>query len=179
MSETLLTSFQVSLRVFTFKEGLLRGVAHDLQLRAHELELTLVGPPSQPEAVRLHVDPRHLRVVCAMQDGREDPSALSPGDRAKIERTMADHVLHPERYPKISFHSTSITWSSPNRAIIHGELRLHGTQRSLSAEIVRQGDRWVTEVDLHQPDYGIKPYSAMLGSLKVQPRVRVQVDAPT
>ena len=32
--------------------------------------------------------------------------------------------------------------------------------------------------ELHQPDYGIMPYSAMLGALKVQPKVKVVFSAP-
>jgi hypothetical protein len=36
----------------------------------------------------------------------------------------------------------------------------------------------VSEVRVHQPDFGIKPYSAALGALKVQADVTVKVSAP-
>ena len=39
-------------------------------------------------------------------------------------------------------------------------------------------DILVAEVSLHQPDFGIKPYSAMLGTLRVKPDVTVVVSLP-
>jgi hypothetical protein len=36
----------------------------------------------------------------------------------------------------------------------------------------------VARVRLHQPDLGIKPYSAMLGTLKIQPGVAVEISVP-
>jgi hypothetical protein len=40
------------------------------------------------------------------------------------------------------------------------------------------GDRWVTDLKLHQPDFGIKPFSAALGALKVKPDVIIRVSVP-
>jgi hypothetical protein len=42
----------------------------------------------------------------------------------------------------------------------------------------KEGDDVVGEVTLHQPDYGIKPYSAMLGTLKIRPDVKVRIRLP-
>ena len=39
-------------------------------------------------------------------------------------------------------------------------------------------DDWVAELKLHQPDFGIKPYSAALGALKVKPDILVRVSVP-
>jgi hypothetical protein len=36
----------------------------------------------------------------------------------------------------------------------------------------------VAEVKIHQPDFGIKPYTAALGALKVKPDVLVRVSVP-
>jgi len=36
----------------------------------------------------------------------------------------------------------------------------------------------VAEVPIHQPDFGIKPYSAMLGALKVKPDLVVRCSVP-
>src|SRR5690606_33205446 len=107
-----------------------------------------------------------------------DHRALSASDRAKIEATMNREVLHTQRFAGISFDSTRIERPSEHRAIVVGELLLHGVQRPLRAEVTQQGDRWSTEVTLEQPQFGITPYSAMLGSLKVRPDVRVRVTVP-
>jgi hypothetical protein len=47
--------------------------------------------------------------------------------------------------------------------------------RRISAKASLRGDRWGAQISIHQPDYGIKPFSAMLGALKVKPKVRVRV----
>jgi hypothetical protein len=41
-----------------------------------------------------------------------------------------------------------------------------------------EGDRWVAEMNIHQPDFGIKPYTAALGALKVKPEVMVRISVP-
>ena len=49
---------------------------------------------------------------------------------------------------------------------------LHGRSREITLK--RTGDD-EAEVTLHQPDYGIKPYSAMFGALKIKPDIRVRL----
>jgi hypothetical protein len=36
----------------------------------------------------------------------------------------------------------------------------------------------VVELKLHQPDFGIKPFSAALGALRVKPDVMIRVSVP-
>ena len=61
---------------------------------------------------------------------------------------------------------------------IFGKLTLHGRTRELRIAARRVADRYVTEVALHQPDYGIKPYTALLGTLRIQPNVTVRMSLP-
>ncbi len=37
---------------------------------------------------------------------------------------------------------------------------------------------WTAEVRLQQPDFGIRPYRAMLGTLRVQPDVLIRMSVP-
>lgn len=166
----------VELLVFTFKEGLLSRVAHDLKLRVEELELTVeTGADGEVESVRLRVNPGSLRVVCAMRDGRENLGALSPKDLRDIDKNIAADVLHPTRFASISFDSTEVLPVGDAVYRVLGELLLHGVQRRVEGLVERLGDHWQTEVSLHQPDFDIKPFSALLGSLKVRPEVRVRI----
>jgi hypothetical protein len=55
---------------------------------------------------------------------------------------------------------------------------MHGKARSIQTSIRADGDRWVAEVTVHQPDFGLKPYTAALGALKVKPDVIVRVSVP-
>jgi len=158
--------------VLTFKEGMLSAVAHDLKIRVGKGSITVDG-----ESVEATFDPKSLSVVCARKDGRDAPGTLSGGDKKKIESNIQKDVLHAKKHPEIRFVSTSVTRDG-ERATITGELTLHGTTESITATATKKGERWETEVEIHQPDYGIKPYSAMLGALKVKPTLRVQLSVP-
>jgi hypothetical protein len=37
---------------------------------------------------------------------------------------------------------------------------------------------YIAEARIHQPDFGIRPYTALLGTLRVQPDVMVRVVVP-
>lgn len=163
-----------SCHVFTFKEGVLSAVAHDLRLR---VERFTIDVDEAAGTVQATFSASSLRVDCAMKNGREDFDALGDRNRREIEGNIEDDVLHARRYPEIVLRSGCIEGEGDERRIA-GTLSLHGTERPLRATARRQGGRWVAEVELRQPDFGIKPYSAMLGTLKVQPLVRVRVSVP-
>jgi hypothetical protein len=161
--------------VFTYREGLLSAIAHDLQIRVTRfvIEADEVG-----RAVDARFAADSLRVVCALRDGHE--TALRPGDAEQIEQSIRRDVLDSDRHPEIRFRSSRAE-EQARGYLVAGTLEICGKQRPLEASIDREGDRWVSEVRLHQPDFGIKPYSAMLGALRVKADVlvRVTVNAST
>jgi hypothetical protein len=157
--------------VFTFKEGLLSPVAHDLRLRVTRFELE-VGA-----AVTATFDATSLVVDAPMKDGRENPGALTAADKAKIASQIRDDVLHASRHPQITFRSRALTPRPDGGYDLQGELTLHGVTRSLAAQTRLVDGRQQLELTLHQPDYGITPYRAMLGTLKIQPDVVVRLIA--
>lgn len=159
--------------VLTFKEGLLSAVAHDLCLKVERFSIEV----GDDESIAARFEPDSLRVEHAMKDGRPDPSALSAKQRREIEGNIAKDVLHVRRHREITFRSTKVEGEGDQRRI-EGTLRLHGTERSIRAVARREGGRWSAEVELDQPEFGIKPYSAMLGTLKIRPAVRVRISMP-
>ena len=165
----------IDILIYTFKEGLLSAVAHDLELRATRLAMTASHSETGDLRIEVGVEADSLRVQTAMEGGRPR-DVLSAADKRTIERTIADEVLDARRHPKIRF--TGRVTGAGDRRHVEGVLGLHGHDRPLSFEAVRAGDRWRAEVPLHQPDWGIKPYSAMLGTLKVRPGVIVKLAAP-
>ena len=160
-------------RVFTYKEGLLSAIAHDLELRITTFTLEVADDFS---SVTGTFDIRSLRVVDAVIDGRRSPGTLSAKDKAKIESNIVSEVIPQKRGHEVTFTSSAIQkvdggWE------IRGRLELAGRARDITVPVWRDdGDTVVGEVTLHQPDYGIKPYSAMLGTLKIQPDVKVHVE---
>lgn len=161
--------------VFTFKEGLLSPVAHDLKIAVARFD---VAVDSEAGTVRATFDARSLSVVAAMKDGREDRSALSEKDKAKIAKNIAGDVLSTSRHPEIRFEGAVVGDAGADRFEVRGKLTLAGRTREVTAPVVREGGRLVARARLHQPDFGIKPYSAMLGTLKVQADVEVEVSVP-
>lgn len=161
--------------VLTFKEGLLSAVAHDLELRIETFDVEV---SEDPPSVRASFDPRSIRVVSAMRNGARAPDALSARDIRDIEHNIEKDVLHPSRHPEITLRSTAVT-REPHGYRLRCELRLHGKTREVDVTVraSRDGMR-VAEATLHQPDFGIEPYSAMLGTMKIKPDVKVRVTLP-
>jgi polyisoprenoid-binding protein YceI len=157
--------------VFTFKEGLLSPVAHDLRIRATEILVEVDGA-----SVSARIAAAGLRVVSAMRGDHEVPE-LSPKDKREIEETLREKVLDARRFPEIRFRSTAIR-EADSVARIEGALLLHGVERPIALTARAEGALWSAEVGLSQPDFGIKPYSAMLGTLKVKAGVRVRIRLP-
>jgi polyisoprenoid-binding protein YceI len=166
----------VHVRVFTFKEGLLSAIAHDLEIEVTRASLEW---PDDASLLRAEIDARSLRVLHAVLDGRPAPGALSDRDKRKIEQTIVEDVLHASRHPSIRFEGT-LTWPDRQPAVptIEGRLDLHGRSRSVAVTVEERGDAFVATATLHQPDFGIAPYSAMLGTLKLKADVRVEVRVP-
>lgn len=160
--------------VFTFKEGLLSPVAHDLRLVVGSFSIDV---DEAEGTVLAEFDTRSLSVDTPMKDGAENPSALSAADRAKIAGQIRDEVLHSGKYPEASFRSRSLTRRPDGGFDIAGELTLHGQRRAIQAQTQLIDGRQQLDLVLHQPDFGITPFKAMLGTLKIQPDVRIRIVA--
>ncbi len=115
-----------------------------------------------------------MRVV----EGHGGVKPLSEGDRRTI-RDNALRTLAATRHPEVRFASTAIT-ASHDRLVVSGELTIHGRSVATVAEVhLDRGAasvRATCRVPVVQTRFGITPYSAMLGQLKVADEVAVTVD---
>lgn len=163
--------------LFSFKEGLLSRLAHDLHLEVGRFTLEIAD---DQRSLSASFEPASIRVIAAVVGGHDDHAVLSAGDREKIRGNLLDDVLEAKRFPEIRFRSTRIE-AAPSGLRIEGDLSLHGVTRRIEAVAVESPGsgpstrRWACELSLHQPDFGIKPYSAALGALRVQAGVKVRV----
>jgi polyisoprenoid-binding protein YceI len=74
------------------------------------------------------------------------------------------------------FCSRTVTARADGGYDLEGELTLHGVTRALGACRTRVvAGRQQLELRLHQPDFGITPYRAMLGTLKIQADVTIRI----
>jgi len=160
--------------LFSFKDGLLARLAHDLKLQVERFSIEVDDTTRQIKAT---FDPSSIQVVCAQVDGRDDPSTLSKGDKKKIYDNVTKDVLRARKHPEIRFDSTNVVERGEGFAV-EGTLQMYGKSRNIQTSIRADEGRWVAEVKVHQPDFGIKPYKAALGALKVKPDVVVRVSVP-
>lgn len=161
--------------VLTFRQGLLSSVAHDLVLRVTGFRIAVDAAAPSVEAV---FDARSLRVAAALRDGKVVTAELGPADVRKIEDAIVGEVLRAERFPEIRFASTAVKKARDGGYDVVGKLTLTGTTRDVSFAVAPQGERLLTDVPLEQPLFGIRPYSALFGAIRVQPRVIVRVSTP-
>jgi polyisoprenoid-binding protein YceI len=153
------------LTVRTGRSGAAARAGHDLLIEVTQWSGTL-DPDADP-AVTLSVDPRSLRVI----EGTGGMQALDDEDRTGIEQTIEDEVL---KGTAIEFRSTRFD-GLPGR--VEGELELAGARRPVGFELAPREDGGVTGTAIvRQSDWGMKPYSALFGTLKVADEVEVQVE---
>lgn len=136
---------------------------HDVDLQVTSLSLEV----GDDDSVSAEFDADSLEVVS---------QGPSDSDRKDIKRN-AEKTLEAQKYPKIRFKSSSVSRDG-DTAKIEGDLTLHGVTHPISVQARKNGDRWTAEVTLDQREYHIKPFSAMLGALKVKPEVKVKISVP-
>jgi hypothetical protein len=163
-------------RIFTYKEGILSYLAHDLRINVTSFSISLGGKDHFLEA---YVDTRSLRVDCAMENGVERPGLLSSRDRNDIDKNIIKDVLHTDKYPDSILFSSSVKKEGENY-VVKADLTLSGRKQEISFDVRKEDSKhYAADVRLHLPDFGIKPFSALLGAIKIQPDILVHIEIPT
>ena len=111
-----------------------------------------------------------------MKDGQQNYDALKEKDKADIEEATFKDVLHPSKDPAINFRSTDIQ-EKGGTYHVKGALTLHGVTRpvEIHAKTTTRKDLKGRDT-ISQKDFGIKPYKALLGTLKVKNEVDIAFD---
>ncbi|MHC4308146.1 MAG: YceI family protein [Planctomycetota bacterium] len=165
-----------NLYVYTFKEGLLSKLAHDLLIDVTNFKVNLDVPEAgfSSGSLELEIQANSLKVVCALKDG-ERTDALKEKEIVDIERDMGVKVLHPDKYPTANFRSKAIQ-EKDGGYHINGDLSLHGVTKSIDFDIDTNGGNLKGMITLLQKDYGIKPFKAMMGTLKIKNEINIGFD---
>lgn len=162
-----------TLAVRTSRTGAAAKAGHDLLIQVTSWRATLEAgeDPAQTHIV-LSADPTSLRVL----EGKGGMQALGDDDKANIEQTIDEDVL---KRHAIEFRSTAVD-ADPHggRLNVHGELTLVGEVRPITILLtIGEDDRVTGSTVIRQTDWGIAPYSALFGALKVVDEVEVEIDA--
>jgi polyisoprenoid-binding protein YceI len=165
-----------SLLIRTGREGTAALMGHDLTLEATRWKATVTVDAEDPprSKVTATVDAASL-VVRAASGG---PVGLTDSQRAEIENNVRTKVLLSDRYPRISFRSTSVAYDG-RRTSVTGNLTIQRRARPavLVLRVARsRAPRIVATTSIDQTAFGIELYSALLGALRVKDVVDVSVE---
>lgn len=160
--------------VFTYKEGLLSTFAYDLRISVASFTVEL---GEDEHFIDARFDASSLHVDCAMVNGAERQDILSTWEKETIDRNIIRDVLNSDTYRDILLSSSSVT-REDSTYFVKASLTLHGTTRSVSFTVRTENGYHVAEVWLHLPDFGIKPFSAFLGTIKLKPDILIRAMIP-
>ena len=125
-----------------------------------------------PAAVELSVDVDALTVI----RGEGGVTPLTPPERA-VARSNALKSLDAKKFPRIGFAAEEISTTAHGYRLV-GTLDIHGTTRpqTVDVRVEKPADRWAmtAQVAVTQSDFGVKPYSLMMGALKVADAVTIE-----
>jgi polyisoprenoid-binding protein YceI len=152
--------------VQTSREGLAARVGHDLTIEMTSWSGWLrVGATPAESEVTVTVDMGSMRIV----DGTGGVAPLSEGEKREILRN-ARKILSVDQFPEGTFVAESVS-----EDVVDGTLSLLGQSRRLRLAYQVDGDCYRVSATVRQSDYGIKPFSAFFGALKLADVVRVEV----
>jgi len=159
--------------VRTERRGAAAKAGHDLVIHVTSWEATLeVGADPAETRIELDADAESLVV----REGSGGMQSLGEDDKASIKQSIDDDVL---RRKEIRFRSSEVQSADDgDKLTVRGELTLVGNSHPVVFELVAgDGGELSGSVRLKQTDWGIKPYSALFGALKVADEVEVAIEA--
>jgi polyisoprenoid-binding protein YceI len=160
------------LLVNTTRTGLGAKAGHDLTIevtRWHgRATVDAATPANSSVAVEVEVDSFEVR------QGTGGVKPLTDADRAEIKKTLGE-VLHAVQHPTITFRSTRVDGSAGSFTL-DGELTIMGVTGPVTVQGRVTDGRVVGGASVVQSRWGIRPYSALFGALKLSDEVKVDFD---
>ena len=160
-----------TLSVRTERTGAAAKAGHNLLIHVDNWDatLTIAEDPAQ-STLALNADADSLRVV----DGTGGAKSLGEDDKKNIKKSIDDDVLKRQG---IEFRSTSVQPGDSGKLTVQGDLTLVGKTSPITFDLVVGDDGNVSGTAVvKQTDWGMKPYSALFGALKVVDEVTVAIE---
>jgi polyisoprenoid-binding protein YceI len=162
-----------TLSVQTRKGGAASKAGHNLRIEVTDWNATVeVGADGEPSKLELSAHPRSLKV----REGSGGMTSLGEDDKAGIGQTIEEEVL---KGSAIEFHSTGVERDAASGLLkVEGELELPGRRRPIAFDLNAGSDGTLDgTATVKQSNWGMKPYSALFGTLKVLDEVTVEISA--
>jgi polyisoprenoid-binding protein YceI len=170
-----LTASDGELLVRTGVTGRAARMGHRLTIAMTRWEATVAWAGTEPVTAELTVEVESFEVL----RGEGGVKALSGPEKALV-KSNALKSLGASRYPEIRFMADTIERTGEGYRLA-GKLHIHGQSRKHVIDLRTEdlGDQWRMTVEsrVRQTDYGVKPYSLLMGSLRVDDEVTVSFSA--
>ena len=163
------------LLVTTGVTGRAARMGHRLTIAMNAWRATVSWSGDEPSAVELEVDVESLEAL----RGEGGVTPLS-GPEKGLVRSNALKSLDAKRYPAITFSTDDIVQTADGYRLT-GTLTIHGKSHPqiVDLRVEDLGDSWrmSTDAQVRQTEFGVKPYSLFMGSMKVADEVTVAFTA--
>jgi hypothetical protein len=169
-------------RILVYRAGTLKSAGHNHLVASREVhglvylheDLAKSGFDLVMPVNLLEIDSEELR----SQEGPEFASRVSDSAKEGTRKNMlGPAVLDGERFPAVSLSSVSLE-GTPAALIAHTKVRLKDQERELAIPVVlEKGPGHVIatgEFDVRQGEFGMKPFSVMLGAVQIADVLKVK-----
>jgi polyisoprenoid-binding protein YceI len=163
------------LHILTGVAGPGAKMGHQLTIRIRTWQASVQWQAARPAAMELSADVGSLEVL----EGHGGMTPLT-GPEKIVVRSNALKSLDAKKFPTIRFAADTIT-DTGGGYLLDGTLEIHGTSRpqTVDLSVADDGDHWALSADtpVAQTAFGIKPFSLLMGTLKVADEVTVRFSA--
>ncbi len=108
-----------------------------------------------------------------VREGVGGVKPLSEGDKADIKKNITQKIV---TQPEISFTSTAVE-SNGDAATVTGDMTIMGRSNPTTVKLAQEGNKVKGSLSIVQSKWGIKPFQAMMGALKVRDQVDIELEA--
>ena len=170
-----LTAADGELQVLTGVGGPAAKMGHRLTIAMADWEAEVTWRGSKPVAANLVVDVDSLQVL----KGEGGVTPLT-GPEKVVVRSNALKAMDAKKYPKISFTTEDIAKTDAGYRMT-GTVEIHGKSRPQVVDlgVDDHGGTWVmsAQVPVVQTQFGVKPYSLLMGTMKINDEVTIKFTA--
>jgi polyisoprenoid-binding protein YceI len=157
-----------------FREGVASKMGYDLVIEVKDWTAKVDVNPGDPG--QSSIEATAAVPSFSVIEGTGGAKALTRTDRADIKKNIDEKILAGS--PTITFRSTGGATMDGTRTSIPGEMTVNGTTRPMTVDITLDGGKARAAFKVVQTEFGIKPFKAFMGALKVRDDVEVELEVP-
>ncbi len=161
---------QLLLKVY--REGVASKMGHDLTIEVQDWSAKVDANPDDPgqSSVEATAQVPSFSVI----EGTGGAKALTRTDKADIKKNIDEKIL--KGASTITFRSTGTPSENGSRVSVPGELTINGTTKPITVDLDVNDGKARAKFTVVQSEFGIKPFKAFMGALKVRDDVDVELE---